>query len=317
MRKFILEFEATGEITDPDEKKMEKILKGEKKSTVTDVLSPLEENFLLSLRAEDPTRPNKSYITELEAASGRRVTSGFISQWFKYRFEHRGTMQKSNNIPLDKFRQANWFCYYEYRMHIALVHNHMLFNFLDEKHFANHQGQEIRARADPLTGILDGIQVDGNFCDAKSIIACISPNPNKDRHIFFTISRETNNAYVFMAFVEMMVIQGFLRHQEVLVMDNAPIHTGGAAASIDDFLWNQVVDGQPLRILVLYLPTRSPELNPIELIFHILSRRMKSFHYRTNGPIDETVDQRVERVLDDITRETIVNCCRHCGYNMV
>ena len=317
VRKFILEFEDTGELQDPDETKMKKLLKGPVKFAVTGVLDPVEENFLLSLRAEDPTRPNQSYIEELEAASGRRVTSTFISSWFNKRFDHSGKFKKSNNIPLDKFRQANWYRYYEYRMYLALADDHMLYNFIDEKHFANHQGHEIRGRADPLTGILEGIQVDGNFRDAKSIIACVSPNPAKECPLFFTMGRKTNNGYSFMAFVEMMVACKFLRHREVLVMDNAPIHTGGAAASIEDFLWNQVVDGQSLRILVLYLPTRSPELNPIELIFHILSRRMKSFHYRTNGPVDETVDERVARVLEDVSRETIARCCAHCGYDVV
>ena len=316
VKKFIEEFEENGFITDPDEVKMQKILEGENRAKVIGVLSLLEEHFLLSLRAEDPTRPNQSYVTELNNAFGRTVTGKFITQWFKYRYDYKGIFKKSSNIPLDKFRQANWFRYYEYRMHLALVDNHLSFNFLDEKHFANHQGHEIRARADPVTGILDGIQVSGNFRDSKSIIACVSPNPAKDRHVFYTIGRETNNAFSFMAFVEMMVMSRFLRHGEVLVMDNAPIHTGGAASSVEDFLWNQVVDGQPLRILVLFLPTRSPELNPIELIFHILSRRMRSYHYRTTGEVDETVDDRVKRVMNDLTRETIVNCCRHCGYNM-
>ena len=316
VRKFILEFEETGELRDPDEAKMKKLLEGPKKYAVKNVLTPGEENFLLSLRAEDPTRPNQSYINELYAASGRMVDSSFVSRWFQHRFEYKGSFKKSNNIPLDKFREANWFRYYEFRMYLSLAADHMVYNFLDEKHFANHQGHEIRGRSDPVTGILEGIPVEGNFRDAKSIIACVSPNPMKDRHVFFTIGRDTNNGYSFMAFVEMMVTTKFLRHGEVLVMDNAPIHTGGAAASIEDFLWNQVVDGQPLRILVLYLPTRSPELNPIELIFHILSRRMRSFHYRTGGPLNESVDERVARVMDEITRDTIARCCAHCGYNV-
>jgi hypothetical protein len=36
---------------------------------------------------------------------------------------------------------------------------------------------------------------------------------------------------------------------------------------------------------VVYLPTRSPELNPIELIFHIFSRWIRLYRMRQNsGP---------------------------------
>ena len=34
-------------------------------------------------------------------------------------------------------------------------------------------------------------------------------------------------------------------------------------------------DGQPMYIYVAFLPTRSPELNPIELLFNVLVQRLK------------------------------------------
>ena len=48
---------------------------------------------------------------------------------------------------------------------------------------------------------------------------------------------------------------------------NARIHTGGDATVVKDLLWDTVVEGRPLNAYVLLLPTRSPELNPIELVF--------------------------------------------------
>jgi hypothetical protein len=56
-------------------------------------------------------------------------------------------------------------------------------------------------------------------------------------------------------------------HDKILVMDNAAIHTGAEAEIVEDLLWYMVVDGRPLNVLVVYLPARAPELNPIELIF--------------------------------------------------
>ena len=62
----------------------------------------------------------------------------------------------------------------------------------------------------------------------------------------------------------------------MLVCDNATIHQQGYNSDLGDFLWNTpALDGEPLRILLLPLPTRSPELNPIELVWHILVQRVK------------------------------------------
>ena len=97
-------------------------------------------------------------------------------------------------------------------------------------------------------------------------------------------------------------------------MDNAAIHTGGVAEIVPDILWSTVIDGRPLHVLVLYLPTRSPELNPIELIFHILARRIRSFKYRCAGPIDSAVLKKSTEVMDEMTYGLILRCYIHCGY---
>jgi transposase len=41
---------------------------------------------------------------------------------------------------------------------------------------------------------------------------------------------------------------------------------------IEDMLWETIGDGHPLHILILYLPTCSPELNSIELVFHMQAK---------------------------------------------
>jgi hypothetical protein len=38
-----------------------------------------------------------------------------------------------------------------------------------------------------------------------------------------------------------------------------------------------IVDGCPLQIIVISLLTSSPQLNPIELVFHILALQIHSF----------------------------------------
>jgi hypothetical protein len=84
-------------------------------------------------------------------------------------------------------------------------------------------------------------------------------------------------------------------------MDNATIHTGGNANIVEDMLWTSVMDGMPLHVVILYLPTRSPALNPIELIFHILGQGIRSFRYRMPGPCEHAVLVQATRVMDGMS----------------
>ena len=109
-----------------------------------------------------------------------------------------------------------------------------------------------------------------------------------------------------------MIQNGWLQHNDVIVLDNAAVHTGGAATNLEEILWDTVVDGVPLQIVVLWLPTRSPELNPIELVFHILAQRVRKYQYG----LGHDVLARAATIMDLMECELIVKCCRHCGYNL-
>ena len=125
------------------------------------------------------------------------------------------------------------------------------------------------------------ISVSGDFREAHNLLAIISPNPMKPRPVEYTLGKENGTAMAFLAFIEFLIAFNWFFYDGVLVMDNARIHTGGEANIVADLLWSTMVRGRPLRCLVVYLPTRSPELNPIELIFHFFPRRIRSYRYGT------------------------------------
>ena len=185
---------------------------------------------------------------------------------------------------------------------------------MDEKSIVNKDILPKKVRRNPLTGYVPHISVSGDFRDAYNLFACISPDNTKSRAVFFQVHQNNGNSESFVDFVIAMVNDGFLSHNEVLIMDNAKIHIYGTARTIEELLWETVVKGEPLRILIIYLPTRSPELNPIELIFHILSRRIRSFRYQTGiGNIyDHAVVSTAIRVLEDIS--FVKKTVEHCGY---
>jgi hypothetical protein len=74
-------------------------------------------------------------------------------------------------------------------------------------------------------------------------------------------------------------------------------------------LWETIVHGHPLHILVIYLLARSPELNPIELVFHIVAMRIRSFWYQTAGPCDNAVLDKAAQVMNDMPYALILRYC--------
>ena len=87
--------------------------------------------------------------------------------------------------------------------------------------------------------------------------------------MYYMLNDEKNTAKHFMEYVESIVQDGFLLYNKVLILDNAKIHTGGKAKNLEKFLQDTVIDRNPLHIFVIFLPLYMPELNPIEIIFHI------------------------------------------------
>ncbi len=86
----------------------------------------------------------------------------------------------------------------------------------------------------------------------------------------------------------------------VLVLDNASIHKGGNLERL----------AKRAGCRVLYLPPYSPDMNPIELIWSFVKRRV-----RRAGPRDEpSRSASVAAGLAAVTEELATSCFRHCGY---
>jgi hypothetical protein len=114
------------------------------------------------------------------------------------------------------------------------------------------------------------------FVKAYNLLASISWNPKKPSPIHYVIGKENGDLTSFAAYIMQLISSHWFEHGDVLILDNVAVHSGGDAGNVQDYLWDMVVDGRPLNILVIFLPTQSPELNPIELVFHILARHISS-----------------------------------------
>jgi hypothetical protein len=108
------------------------------------------------------------------------------------------------------------------------------------------------------------------------------PNPAKQYPAYWICGEENGNAASYVAFLEhLILIRRWFKRGDILIRDRATIHDQAEAKIIEDLLWGTVVDGQPLHVLTVPLPARAPEPNPLELVFYVLAKRLRSFKYRT------------------------------------
>ena len=105
----------------------------------------------------------------------------------------------------------------------------------------------------------------------------------------------------FEVFIEHYLLPT-LQPGQIVVLDNLSIHKG-----------------QRVRALVesvgcsrLFLPTYSPDFNPIELAWS----KLKTFLRRTGARTREALELAIGRGLDTISPQDATNWCKHCGYHL-
>jgi transposase len=118
----------------------------------------------------------------------------------------------------------------------------------------------------------------------------------------------SNDAAVFCDFVIQNLSCGFLQPGDFLVLDNASIHHFQELTGLDAYLWNYH------GIFLQFLPTRSPELNPIELLWKILVQWLKHFPLSDDyGPRTHQVACAAEKLMNEFTHNGVDASFRHCG----
>lgn len=112
---------------------------------------------------------------------------------------------------------------------------------------------------------------------------------------------DNNNQYTFADFVTSAVANNFLRRGDILVVDNAALHSGQ-----DTYLYVRTML-QLNGITLIFLPTYSPELNPCELCFSIIKNFIKEARI-------EGGDLYFKMLLgiNKVERDILINFYRHC-----
>jgi hypothetical protein len=84
----------------------------------------------------------------------------------------------------------------------------------------------------------------------------------------------------------------------VLILDNAANRTGKGNSVLEEWLWEEHM------VLVLFLPARAPEWNPIKLMWNCLRQRLKYFDVSTLTGSHRVVAA-AATILNEITHEEI------------
>jgi len=102
-------------------------------------------------------------------------------------------------------------------------------------------------------------------------------------------------------FVEELLVPT-LKRGDIVVMDNNPIHK---LDDIEDAI-------EATGAWVLFLPTYSPDLNPIETCWAKVKSRLRSLKPRTLPDLLEALRQ----AFSSVTRHDILHWFQHCGYQV-
>ena len=223
--------------------------------------------MLLDLRRENNQRSLFDYQCCLFQLTGTLVSESVISRWFHTALTFKGSLRAVSQVPIDKYKDANIARAYEFSAIIRQL-DPIRVKFTDEKHFKGSEIWNAKGRRCPLTGVVEPVIVDSDFRNTYTIIGFCGIDEHAPPFDFI-LHAGINNADTFSDAVYHAFCKGFLRTGDVLVMDNAAIHHYQEASALEYVLMEKC------GVLVLYLPPRAPELNPIELLWNTLVKRLK------------------------------------------
>ena len=272
-------------------------------------LTPEDELVLLSVYYKNPKSLLSHYQTELLHTRGIFVSVSTISRWLRQRFPHKMSLCKTSHIPIDKFKPENALRIHEYLLTISLLLSQIFcVKFGDEKPLKGSELFSGRARRDPLTGEVPGTIVDSDFRNTYNIIGFCGVDMTTypiDYYITDTTQQPTTAA-VFMDAITLSLGKGFLKEGDYLILDNATIHIYRESRGLTDLL-------KRCGVTLIALPTRVPDLNPIELIWNSLVQRLKALSLISAGGRDRVVRE-TEIILNAITHKEVAKYYAKCGY---
>ena len=176
-------------------------------------------------------------------------------------------------FPHNKYSVNNIIKLNRYINYITTINPYRLV-FTDEKPLRGGDIYSGGVRRHPITGVTPTIRSTIKLKNKFNIMAAVKCNGQNNDNIFYQIGKFKGNSYAFKEFVLSMVSTNFLQAGDILVCDNATIHTRNECTYLHEELWEYA------NVFIVLLPAYHPELNPIELVFNILIQRLHTSNAR-------------------------------------
>ena len=125
------------------------------------------------------------------------------------------------------------------------------------------------------------------------------------RNIYFDIRKNSNSADDFVGFILAALVDGYLRPGDILILDNATVHSGS------DLFPQLVALLNEAHVDLRFLPTYSPELSPVELVFNMIKTHIR--YRRTQRTL-------LDAILDatsNVTSEKVTSSYAHVLHEFV
>ena len=107
------------------------------------------------------------------------------------------------------------------------------------------------------------------------------------------------NGEIFLAYLE-QCLAPTLKRRDIVVVDNLPAHK---VLGVEDAI-------EAVGASLSYLPQYSPDLNPIEMVFHPLKALLRKFAERTIAG----VSRRIGSFIPTLGKNECIEYFRHAGY---
>jgi transposase len=274
------------------------VFPNEKTKKTSKVLTSSVLEFLALLIREYPSSWKKHYASSLEETIDENITDEMISKALNLMKYSR---KKVSKVALEKYSESNMNYYSRFlmwRMNIPSIS----LKFLDEVHFdrsdiGNDYGYSpVGERIQRTTFWNAGKKIE------SFTVTCLCGIDLNDG-LFFDIKSGASDGESYFTFVSNAFKQNALKMNELLLVDNAKIHVGFSGSMVQDLL-------QVNNMKYYGIPTYSPELNPIELIF-------AKVKYDLKGQIIDENHSLLSLIIDSfkkISNDLIILNYRHCGY---
>jgi transposase len=254
---------------------------------------------MLNLLDEDPQAEQKDHIELLELEYGIQVHKSTVSRKLKEMKLTYKCVERTNQAQDPELRAdyQGRICEYEPEQCV----------FVDESAANEHTAHSRRGWSP--RGTACRVKYAGRRSRRWSILPALGLNG----YIDYDLYHGSYNKERFLNFIERLLATKMNAYgpgvpRSVLIMDNAPIHSGPELQRLCD----------SFNVVLEFLPPYSPDLNPIEETFHELKAWMKrhrklAAEYAEDNMFELFLVIGIEAV---VRRESARGYFRHCGWDV-